>query len=244
MASAPHSDSQPSYALGAPISLADLLALPPDGRRYARDENGMLILSPPDHADFHRTPLAILMQGMIRQLDDRSLVVAGGSVAFDPIYTLNGTVVPLSHHGLPCIEPDIICLRRPFRTIRASEKNKVYAPEDVMLVVELLSPSTWREDLGDGTGDKTDRWRTYLDGRVGEYWIVNAQETTCGIPARSVLALTFDPSLGTWSDVRVEAARHAPGDYRGRQALVGGRITSTAVPGLTLDIDHLWQSVG
>jgi Uma2 family endonuclease len=236
------SGAQPSYCLGAPISLADLLALPPDGNRYSRDEKGRLILGPPDHADFHRTPLAVLTQTIGRQLDaERYLVVPEGSVAFDPIYDLNGVVVPLSHHGLPCIEPDIVCLRRPFRTLRASEKNKVYAPESVALVVEVLSPSTWREDLGDGAGDKTDRWRTYLEGRVPEFWIVNANDVPCGLPPRSVLALAFDPSVGTWSDLGVEEARYAAGDYRGRQALAGGRIQSTVLPGLVLDIERLWR---
>ncbi len=236
------SGSQPSYRLGAPIALADLLALPPDGNRYSRDEKGRLTLTPPDNAEFHRTPLSALTATLAASVDrQRYLVVPEGSVAFDPIYELRGTVLPPSHHGLATIEPDLACLRRPVRTVRSSKNNKVYAPEGVALVMELLSHSTWRRDLGDGAAEDVDRWRTYLENGVPEYWIFNACDHACGLPPRSCLPLALDTSIGTWADLDAEDARYAPEEYRGRRVLVGGRVQSRAVPGLTIDIEQLWR---
>lgn len=199
MASASRTDdfwtSQPSgpagrssYRLGAPISLADLLALPPDGNRYSRDEKGRLILTPPDHFRYHRTPLAALAQTFGQQLDRKQyLVVPEARVAFDPIYILDGTIVPPSHHGLPSLEPDLACIRRPVQTVRVSKENEACSQESVILIVEFLSQSTWRSDLGDGRGDDVDRWRTYLECGVSEYWVVNANDEAYGLPPRSCL---------------------------------------------------------
>jgi hypothetical protein len=44
--------------------------------------------------------------------------------------------------------------------VRSSKDNKVYAPDGVALVVEVLSRSTWHRDPGDGTADDIDKWRT------------------------------------------------------------------------------------
>lgn len=52
------------YRLGDPIALADLLALPPDGRRYARDPAGRLCLMSPDHTRRHRSPISRLIASL------------------------------------------------------------------------------------------------------------------------------------------------------------------------------------
>lgn len=60
-------------------------------------------------------------------------------------------------------------------------------------------------------------------------------------PDSKLDALVFDASLGTWSEVPVEDARFAPEDYRGRRVLLGGRLVSTSIPGLEVDIEQVWR---
>jgi Uma2 family endonuclease len=45
------------------------------------------------------------------------------------------------------------------------------SPEHLLLVIEILSPTTWRQDLGVGDADDVDRPRTYLESGVPEYWV-------------------------------------------------------------------------
>ena len=58
------------FKLGDPISLSDLLSLPPDGRRYARDEQGRLTLMAPDKPSSHRRPLGRVARFLTRSLED------------------------------------------------------------------------------------------------------------------------------------------------------------------------------
>lgn len=40
----------------------------------------------------------------------------------------------------------------------------------------------------------------------------------------------------------MEDARFAPEDYRGRRVLLGGRLVSTSIPGLEVDVEQVWRA--
>lgn len=159
---------RPAYAVGAPIALADLLALPPDGNRYGRDERERLVLMAPDDAARHREPILSVATHLARELDPATRRVGSEApIAFERVYTLAGTILPPSHHGPKALVPDIACFARPIRHVTGPSGHTWYSTEGLLLVVELVSPSSWRADLGDGSSpEEVDRWRTYLEADV------------------------------------------------------------------------------
>ena len=235
--------AKPAYVLGASIPLADLLSLPPDGNRYDRDERGRLILAPPDHAGHHGVPLCRTARRLGLRLDEaRYDVMQERSIAFDPITSLAGTILPASHHGPKTLEPDLAVFARPLDVVTAPGGNVVLSPKGLLLVIELVSPSTWHKDLGDGSSpEQVDRWRTYLENGVPEYWVLNAGTERCGLEPRSGLFLVNDRARGTWSDVPIDDAVLARDDYRGRRPATAGRIRSIAIPGLVIDLEDIWR---
>jgi Uma2 family endonuclease len=239
--------ARPAYLLGAPISLADLLALPPDGNRYARDEKGRLVFMAPDDAIRHRGPLNYAAGRLRLALDPAKVdVLSEAPIVFERTYALDGSILPPSHHGPKALVPDIACFARPPRFIRAPSGHTWYSAERLLLVVEFLSPSTWASDLGDAQGpsrDDVDRWRTYLENHVAEYWILNAGFERCGLPPRSGLFLSYDPDRVGWCELDVAHAQHASTDYRGRTPVVSGTVRSRSMAGLGFDLDQLWRDV-
>lgn len=240
---APAATPRSAYLLGAPISLADLLALPPDGNRYGRDEKGRLVLVAPDDAAGHRLPVSRAVRRIVQATDPALYeVVPEAPITFERVYALDGSVLPPSHHGPKALVVDFACFSRPVRVVRAPSGHTWFSPEGLVLVAEFVSPSSWANDLGEGSSrEEVDRWRTYLEAAVPEYWIFNAGFERAGLPPRSGLFLSYDRGLGTWADLPVEGARFAERDYRGRRPVAGGVVRSRAVPGLALDLDELWR---
>src|SRR5262249_3783975 len=102
------------YQLGAPIDLPELLALPPDGRSYVRDDQGRLAVMSPDPWDKHGTPLVVLTRLLTRRLAEPYWVLPERAIALPRILDLKGRVLRESFLGPKAIEPDIACFsRRP-----------------------------------------------------------------------------------------------------------------------------------
>lgn len=238
--------AQMAYLLGAPILLSDLLALPPDGNRYDRDEKGRLILMAPDDAARHRTPVALVAAELNAALDrSRFAVVPEAPVAFERTYSLDGTELPPSHHGPKALVPDVSCFSRPMRYVTAPSGHTWYSPAGLLLVVEVLSPTTWASDLGEGASrEGVDRWRTYLENGVAEYWILNAGFERCGLPPRSGLFLSYDRERAAWSELAVDRPSYSATDYRGRRPVATGTVRSQVLPELSFDLEQFWGRCG
>lgn len=233
----PTSEAPGRPRLGEPIALCDLLALPSDGRRYARDDQGRLALMAPDHAPGHGYPLTSLHHHLIRSLTARWDVLQERGLALDPILDLQGRTVPPSRLGRKTLEPDLAVFegRPTVLPHRPGTRMKVFSPRGLRLVIELLSRDTYRSDLGRGAADQVDRWRTYLVNHVPEYWVLNADTEALGLPARSGLFLANDGGRA-WSPLPVEGAEAAGAELEGLTPLRAGVVRSHAVPGLTLDL--------
>lgn len=234
------------FRLGDWIALEDLLALPPDGRRYDRDAEGRLILMSPEHARRHRWPIGVMNAWLHGRLPAGWWAVPEPSVAFDPIWSLRGQRLPRSPLGLRCLEPDFVVFdRRPrFWPGQPEVPNpgwEVFAPEGTRLVIEILSPRTERSDLGLGSRDAVDRWRTFLDNGVEEYWVLNAGEEPCGLPPRSGLFL--GRADGRWVPLPGEGLSEAPGaPVHGLAPLRAGAVHS-GVLGCPFEIDAFWRAL-
>lgn len=226
------------YRLGDPIALHDLLALPPDGRRYTRDAAGRLALMAPDDARAHRFPLTLLLAWLTRALDPRRhIVVPEPGVAFDVVYDLRGRALPPSRLGPKQLDPDVaVFADRPgYR----GEGDRAFAPDGLALVAEVLCPGTWRNDLGRGQADEVDRWRSFLESGVPEYWILNpAPEARGPLPGRSALFLRNTGQA--WAALEGEGVVAAPGDPR---PITAGAIRSAAIPGLVFDLGAFWADL-
>jgi hypothetical protein len=116
--------------------------------------------------------------------------------------------------------------------------------QGLKLVAEALSKRTWREDLGIGRRDAPDRWRTYLENGIPEYWLFNFGMTgePCPLPARSALFLMRDPDGRAWLPMPIDDGEPVA-DVRGFTAVKAGRVRSVAVPGLVLDLASLWSQI-
>lgn len=216
------------YKLGAPIELPELLALPPDGNCYTRDDQGQLALMSPDNWRRHGTALVILARLLTRRLLDPYWVLQERSVAFPRVFDLKGHLLRESFLGPKAIAPDIAVFgQRPGDVESPRGEGLWVAPAHVRLVIELLSDGTWRSDLGLGEADAVDRQRTYLESGVPEYWTLNAavEDSACPLLPRS-------------GRFRVRSA-----DGRGSEELpvVDGRVRSRAVPELELDLEAYWR---
>ncbi|MBX3469553.1 MAG: Uma2 family endonuclease [Planctomycetes bacterium] len=222
------------FRLGDPISLQDLLALPPDGRWYERDDEGRLALMSPDSQRHHRFPLATLTRRLIRALDRPYEVVQECSVSLPRIVSLRGHTVPESRLGPTSIEPDLAVFHgRP----GVMPTRDVAAPGGLLLVAEVLSDETFRSDLGLGRADRVDRWRTYLESGVPELWVLNAGIAAAPLPTRAGLFLRND--AGTWRPLEVDGAE-VVATFRDLPVVRAGVVRSVAVPGLTLDLATYW----
>jgi hypothetical protein len=230
------------YRLGDPIPLEDLLALPPDGRRYTRDAGGRLALMLPDDARWHGFPESSLVRWFYRRLADPSFVTSERAIAFARISSLQGRLVPPSRLGPKVLEPDVaVFAEPPGFVVDDRGQARGLDPSLLRLVVEVLSPGTHRQDLGLGDADAVDRLRTYLDSGVPELWMLNpGPRALGGLPPRSALFLRA--AAGAWEALPGDALVEAAPTSHGFRPVLSGRCSSAAL-GFTVDVDELWTAV-
>lgn len=235
----------PVYRLGDEIPLEDLLALPPDGQRYGRDERGRLCLMSPERFYVHRAPIVLFNQWLVRALPPPHQVVCEGSLALPALVRLDGTPLPESRLGPRGIEPDLVVFDGWPRSAGPSAADaKSVLVDKVALVVEVLSARTWRADLGVARPpipgrpvprelDEVDRWRSYLLSGISELWIVNVGVPGTPLPIGAGL---FVRNAGdAWAPLEVEGAVTAEAEpIHGIQPITAGRIRSRT--GFVLDL--------
>lgn len=122
------------------FTLADLDALPDDELRYELDD-GCLVVSPPEVV---RNASAAFQLGLVlaAELDDRWRVVPSPGIAFGP---------------WDYRQPDLVVLQR------AALRKKMAVPADVLLVVEVMSPSSVRRD-------RLVKPAQYATAGIAHYW--------------------------------------------------------------------------
>jgi hypothetical protein len=234
---APH-----GYRLGDPISLADFLALPVDGRRWRRDERGRLSDVLPEEQLQHRDPLGELNVWFARTLPDPWRPRPEPSIALPELFSRTGAPIPTSHFGVRAIEPDVALFSGPVEPAPLTlGAVKAVTTRGLRLVVELLSRSTWRNDLGLGKkADAVDRWRSYLASGVPELWILNVGVgTPCPMPPRSGLFLR---NAGiAWEALPIDDAVPAEGEVHGLRPVSSGVVRSTV--GVAFDLGAFWGRI-
>ncbi len=229
------------FRAGDPIALADLLALPPDGKRWGRDDRGRLCLMLPEDFIQHRLPIGALDRFVQRAAPEAWHVLIEPSLALPTLFSRRGPPIPSSPLGPRAIEPDLAVFdRRPVGAPPNGRVVKAATTEGLRLVVEVLSPDTWRNDLGIGSADEVDCWRSYLASGVPELWLVNmGAPAPCPLPQRSGLFLRN--AGDAWEPLPVEGAVHGEGTVHGHAPLRSGVVVSTT--GMRLDLDALWSRI-
>jgi len=159
-----------SEALLLPIheswTFADLKELPDDGYRYEIID-GILIVSPaptPRHQSIAHL-LSVLLQGAVPK--HLRIIPAAGVLLESPDPTLY-------------LSPDLLVVRAAAVTDEAQNLD----PADVLLAVEIVSPST-------GRYDRVTKRDVYAELGIRNYWVVESRQPG------SILALTLGPS-GTY----------------------------------------------
>lgn len=224
--------------LGEPISLADLLALPPDGRRYARDAAGRLCLMAPDHHRHHQWPLSRLMLRLGAAVPTTWAVLQEPGVVFPVLFHLRGGQLPPSPHGPQVIEPDIAVFDR--RPVEAPLTTMACTSTGLRLIIEVLSPSTWSADLGLGEADAVDRWRTYLAAGVRELWVVNVGVEGAPLPPGAGL---FAKNAGAaWTSLGGRDLVLGADQVHGIAPITAGVVRSEALS-TDLDVGALWPEL-
>ncbi len=234
------------HRLGEPIALHDFLALPPGDERYDRDDEGRLTRMSPESAQGHRFPLGAVAELLIRALPRPWRVLPEPAIAFDPIGSLRGERLPESRHGLKTLAPDVGVFDRVPRVVAGQPaapdpEYGVFTPDGLRVVVELLSPKTWRSDLGQGRADAVDRWRTFLDDGVDELWLLNATRKPLGLPPRSGLLL--GRRTAGWTSLEGTALTLGEPIVHELRPALGGRVRSEVLGGFELDLDALWSEL-
>lgn len=231
-------DAPAGYRLGDPIAVEDLLALPPDGRRYVRDERGRLQLMSPDDTFSHRRPLGRLGSLLTRALEPRLGVFPEPGLALPVLVKLDGSPVPPSRLGPRRLEPDLAAFEPHLPDVLAPAPD--LRAQGLHLVVEVLSDDTFRNELGLGAADAVDRWRSYLLSGVPELWLVNiGVEAPCPLPLRSGLFLRN--AGDAWAPLDVDEPGLGDGEVHGLRPLLRGRVRS--LTGTTFDLEAYWAEV-
>ncbi len=130
-------------------SIAELLALPEDGMRHELLDGSHFVTTAPNFS--HQRAVAEFLAALRSAAADSDAVEA--------------LTAPADIHLGPrtLVQPDVFIVPRPSDS-RIAWKD-VATP---LLAVEILSPSTAARDRGK-------KRRIYLDGGVGEYWIVDVE---------------------------------------------------------------------
>lgn len=235
-------DAPAGFRLGEPIALQDLLALPPDRRRWGRDGAGKLCLVSPESVHGHMHPIGRLVRHLNRSLELPWEVLQEPSLALPVLRTLSGHPLPDSQLGPRSLEPDVGVFRdMPVAVPPLRGKPKAVRIDELALAIEVLSDRTFRADLGLGAADEVDRWRSYLESGVPELWLLDADVgAPCPLPPRSGLFLRN--AGDRWAPLEVDDLRPAAGSVHGVTPVAGGRVRST-VPGLVFDLDAFWAEV-
>jgi len=178
----------------------DWLALPDDGKRYEL-LNGDLVEMPPPTANHALLVMSLsLWLGQAQHAGYGIVLTAPVAVILD---------AGMRRENAP--EPDVFFVRRDREhIIRASAVEGV--PD---LVIAVLSPSNWRDDIADGT-----KWDLYQRYAVPHYWIV-------------------DPGLRT-----VTQYQHNGSQY-GAPVLLGERdsLACPFAPAITLSVAELFRNL-
>lgn len=234
------------YRLGDFVPLHDFLAFPDrrcaTGERWGRDEQGRLAFMLPESFGRHRCPLGYLLHILNRKLDwPAHQVMSEPGIAFPRIYSLEGELLPESRLGPKALHPDVAVYAGRGKPMPGHDHLGL--PAGLHLVIELLSPYTWRSDLQRGAADEVDRWRSYVESGVAEYWIVNAgvDLPSCPLPPRSGMFLRAEDA--GWKPLGGEGLRLLEPEVHGIRPVAGGVVHSAAIPGLTLDLDAFWRDL-
>ena len=139
------------------LTYADLRRLPDDGMRHELIDGEHYVTPAPRPK--HQRVCGRLHLRLGTFLEERPL----GRVYFAPLD------VVLT--AFDCVEPDLLYVSREREQRQMTEDYLEGAPD---LVVEILSPSTKRVDLGA-------KHRLYERFGVSEYWIVDPEKETVGV---------------------------------------------------------------
>jgi Uma2 family endonuclease len=175
------------------LTYQDYAALPDDGRRYELIDGELCEVTSPSRA--HQRLLKRLFR-LLDAAEARRL----GEVFVAPFD------VKLSESDV--LEPDLLFVSRE----RASIVGSRFVAGGPDLIVEILSTSTRRRDLG----IKAD---LYAKAGVREYWLGDPD-----VPSLAILV----PGNGGWEPVQPDA----------------GKIASTVIPDLVLDLPTLLADLG
>jgi Uma2 family endonuclease len=174
-------------------------------------------------------PLTRLTRLLNRRLEDPWHVVQEGAVAFERVWDLAGNLLPESFLGPKAIVPDMAVFSESPASVTGPHGLTFFAPNHLVLVVELLSPGNWRSDLGvGGSTDDVDRPRTYLEAGIRELWLLNGGVEQCPIAPRSGKFLRRSDDGKQWLEMAIEK----------------GSLRSHAVPGLVLELESFWRDCG
>ena len=138
-----------AHGLKRKLDYSDIRAIPQDGKRYELVQ-GELLVSPAPSPTHQRVSLRLARQ-LQDYFDDRSL----GEVFCAPLDVI------LTKHDV--LEPDLLVTADPSHIT----KRGIEGPP--LLVVEILSPSSRKIDLGLKS-------RRYAEFGVQHYWIVDPDE--------------------------------------------------------------------
>lgn len=144
---------------GAAWTLDDLLRLPATGHRYEIVDGSLLVSPPPE---IRHTVFASRLDRLLDRAAPASLTVLP-----------TGAGVQI---GRSLLVPDVLVAN----TRAAHSASAVFAAADVVLVVEVLSPSNRTTDL-------VTKRATYAAGGIPSYWLVDPT-----VPSLTVLRLRGD----------------------------------------------------
>lgn len=178
------------------LDLEDFFRLPEDGSRHEILDGVHVVTPPPDFQ--HQAVLGNLYFELRLYLREHPL----GMAYFSPLG------VRLADHDV--VEPDLVYVSNE----RAASITSRYIAGAPDLVVEALSPSTWRRDLG------SKRARYELLG-VPEYWVL-------------------DPERSTATVYRREGSAFLPPVLLAAEA--GDRLTTPLLPGLSLPLVQVFPA--
>ncbi|MFE0147644.1 Uma2 family endonuclease [Nonomuraea sp. NPDC059007] len=130
-----------------PFTVDDLLRFPDDGNRYELFDGSLLVSPAP-------TPLhQFSILRLVRLLEEAA------PPALEPLSTVNLRVTERD-----CFIPDVVVV--PLAAVEANEL--MFAPADILLAVEVVSPST-------RTRDRSTKPTVYAEAGIPSYWRIEPE---------------------------------------------------------------------